>query len=787
MEISKNISSIILVLLVSLLYGYKSPSGVSENNAFPSNTDINSIGAVGQDMTTNEDFSCTISFYKNRYIKGEPVLVKVKLTNHTDNDVTVRDCAQHYPFYSFEINDPAWRPMKLKKELETSFTKLNPEFKIIKPDKSYEVEINLSDWYDFSQAGRYTIKAKWCCFMKRAPYERNSNITEIVIKPREQESWFDPNKMPIEPIWSGVPDDWTKNILRAKFMTYLKTKMESDFNNVTSSIKDDGIHLAYNTRKYDVNRPASKSGVKMITRTETGPEPDGLILDIWLTEQMGQLRRPQLLDRTYWKLYATELYLPEMKLYIEANINYGADVEKNTLTKYKDPAGWMDDITGIKASSDAVSNESSLPDYVKEVLQVFPELEVMQCDEKTSMKIDGREGYRLVLRQSWKDYTAALQQSLPQSLLALNPPGQAAQDNLENAMNLSVSIDENLGNPENTMKYSHIDLVVFKNENNLPDNIIEKIPWLKLRQEYFVKPVYIGKGHGFDWFVNTTISFQEVLRKSLNLEGGEDRLGLLTDALFSQNTYTITYATPLLSEYGDKAVTYIETAVLTNIKKDPWYAILALHTIPSQKCTELIKNYYYSDNNRIRSAAAYSLIYEPFKEQAKDEYFDMLAKQKYIREIGKVCIEFKWKDALPIFEDICNNPKSLHNYYTAFIEKRSIEGRDVPAELIKAQETLKYTAFPNEENNVNPIAEAKRIILESTDREAAVAIALNLINFSTKAPNETINQVRNFGLDILETLPKAEKTKLYNALEESLEAEQDRNLLQKFREMLNSE
>ena len=750
MKIFKSDTTIILISLISLFCGYKSQSSTSENKAFPTNIDVNSIGTVGLDTTTNDDFSCTISFNKNRYIKGEPVIVKVKLTNHMDNDVTIRDCAQHYPFYSFVISDPAWRQINLKKKLETSFEKLDPEFKIIKPNQSYDVEISLSDWYDFSQIGRYSIKAKWCCFMKRAPYERNSTISEIVITPREQKEWFDPNKIPIEPIWSGVPVNWSENILRQKLTTYLRKKMEHDFNDITTSTKDGGIHLAYHTKEYHIERPSDKSleadvnryKAETVPRTETGPQSDGLILDIWLNEQVGQLERPQLLDRTYWKLYAAELYLPEMKLYIEANINYGADVDKNTLTKYRDLARWMDNIAGIKTDS----NKSNLPDYAIEVLRVFPEWEVMQCDEKPSLKIDGHEGYRLVLRQSWNEYMALFQ----------SERGPSDDDS------------------RFVTKFNHIDLVLFKNENTIPNNIIEKIPWLGLKQERFVKPVYIGKGYGFNWFVNTAISFQENLRKGLKLEGGEDRLNLLTEALFiKDDPWTIDSVTNLLSEFGDKAVESIEQAVQLHNSKDSWSAIIALKTIQSEKSAELLKKYYYSKDSEISNAASYSLIFKPFKEQAKKEYFDMLSKQKYIREIGKACEEFNWKDALPIFEDICSKPKRWSNYYIALIRKRSLEGRPVPEELINAQEIIRFSAFSTDEKDMKAVTEAKQKILKSTD------------NFNTKTTDAIVNKVSNIGWDIFETLPKAEKTKLYNILEKSLDSDHDRKYLKKFKEILN--
>lgn len=770
MKISKNPISIILVLLVLLLYGQKSHSGAAENKAMPSSTDVNSSGAAFWDPTTNEDFSCTVSFSKNRYIKGEPVLVKVRLTNHMNDDVTVRDCVQHYPFYSFEISDPAWRQIKLKKKLETSFAELDTEFKIIKPNQSYNVEIGLSDWYDFSQIGRYSIKAKWCCFMKRTPYERNSVITDIVIVPREPKEWFDLNKIPVEPIWSGVPDEWSENILREKLTAYLRTKMEQDFNDVTTSTKNGGIHLAYHTKEYHFEAPSDKSleadvkpyKAEMVPRNETGPQSDGLILDIWLNEQVGQLVRPQLLDRTYWKLYLTELYLPELKLYLDANINYGADINKDVLARYMDIADWMDDIAGTKERTNADSNGLSLPDYAQDVLRVFskwqPTWEIIQCDETPTLKINGYDGYRLVVRQSWKE-------------------------NLTGVSNLAITND-----PNAYYHLNHIDLVLIKNEDALPDNSIEKIPWLALEQEYFVKPVYMGKGKGFDWFANTTIYSQEYLRKGLNLEGGEDRLNLLMEGLYIEDKGGMTSnSVPLLLPgFGDKAVEAIERVVQTHNDKGSSRAIRALCEIQSQKSTELIKRYYYSENSSIRNAAVSCLIHKPLRKQAKQEYFDLLAKQGYINLIGNTCIDFEWKDALPILEDICSKPKAWGNYYSAYLLKRKFEGNPVPEGLIKARDTIINTMLSTQDNAENAskaIAKANQTFIESPDKEAAAAIACSLVIFITKGNN--IIKVRDIGWDILSQLPKPETTKLYKILEGSLDSKEDRDLLQKFHEIIN--
>ena len=139
-----------------------------------------------RDPTTNEDFSCRISISRNQYTVGERVLLKVRLTNHMERDVVIRDCAQHYPFYSFEVIDPTGRQLVLSKKLRPSMAEIKSEWRTINPGRIYDVEIDLDDWYDISQIGRYTIKANWCIRAKQAPYARESNTVNIAVVPREQ-------------------------------------------------------------------------------------------------------------------------------------------------------------------------------------------------------------------------------------------------------------------------------------------------------------------------------------------------------------------------------------------------------------------------------------------------------------------------------------------------------------------------------------------------------------------------------------------------------------------------
>jgi len=141
-----------------------------------------------RDPTTDKDFSCRILMERARsqYVIGKLVVLKVRLTNHMERDVVIRDCAQHYPFFSFEVTDPAGKQLVLGKKLSSSMTGIKPEWRTIKPGRIYDVEIDLADWYDISQVGRYTIKANWCARAKQAPYARESNTVNIAVVPREQ-------------------------------------------------------------------------------------------------------------------------------------------------------------------------------------------------------------------------------------------------------------------------------------------------------------------------------------------------------------------------------------------------------------------------------------------------------------------------------------------------------------------------------------------------------------------------------------------------------------------------
>ena len=120
------------------------------------------------------------------------------------------------------------------------------------------------------------------------------------------------------------------------------------------------------------------------------------------------------------------------------------------------------------------------PVWANAVAKVLPDWKIIQCDQIPTVQLDTGKAYRLVLQKSRKEYLDMPQQA---------PSNPADYDKYKFVL-----------------RYSHIDLVILpENIKGVSSQIKEMIPWLELEQEQFVKPVYMGKGLGFEWFVNTTL------------------------------------------------------------------------------------------------------------------------------------------------------------------------------------------------------------------------------------------------------------------------------------------
>ncbi len=151
------------------------------------------------------------------------------------------------------------------------------------------------------------------------------------------------------PSWIGLPEGWDRDKAWKEITSYLENNIkrdlpESNISYFNDDIKHGPVEISYHTQKYQVESPVSKARIDTEKQTETGPQPDGLIIRIYLTENIEQMVRPQTLDKTFWKVDFLKIYLPELKLFLMANISYGNQTDQTLLSKYRNLNGIMANI-----------------------------------------------------------------------------------------------------------------------------------------------------------------------------------------------------------------------------------------------------------------------------------------------------------------------------------------------------------------------------------------------------------------------------------------------------------
>ena len=370
----------------------------------------------------------------------------------------------------------------------------------------------------------------------------------------------------------------------------------------------------------------------------------------------------------------------------------------------------------------------------KDILGVFPEWEIVKCDTTPSVTVADCQGYRILLRHGHKLYQAEQQQRETQRS------------------------EEELKKLKYVMKYSHIEVVLFPKSMAIVGNIKSQIQWEDLEQEYFTKAVYLGKAKDYIWFGRMAIFRQEQLREKLGIKGGEDRLKLAAEGLGVKDdgNMTANSCTGILQRNGKRSIPYIEAAIKANTDKEPWHSVVALGYIQHKRSTEILKTLYASPNNKLSRAAAYVLVYMPYRKSAQAEYFDMLGKQVYVKHAAHACTEFGWKDAMPLLQSIYEKPSRWRHLRYAFEAMRKLQKKEaIPKELLAAEEVLKTADYRIKPPELAVTKEAMDVIINAKDKEAASVVAISLALARSKGGIPKVNQI---GRTIIKQLP-AETTK----------------------------
>ncbi len=340
----------------------------------------------------------------------------------------------------------------------------------------------------------------------------------------------------------------------------------------------------------------------------------------------------------------------------------------------------------------------------------------------------GGRGYRVVLRRDWKEY--------------IGPITQQVQAKHEEKDLVSKHEDWEFALFPGPLKLSS-------------EELMKMVKWRESDSPYYTRDIWLGNGHGYEWFTRGTLFGQEQARDNLNLKGGQDRIQLAIDGFEVKDPGTNTANSCLYvpAKFGDKAIPYIRKAVQERQSSEgEWRVILSLAFIQTDAATDYLLELYNSDDSELRRAAEYALIHKPFRKAAKEAYLDMLKRQSSYDGACQASVEFQWVEAIPILKNMIAKPPNLYSLPTLITSRRALEGKPIKKELLDSLDTLRKSGWIDRPPELNQqLVDARKLLIETDDAEAANMIAFALAVATSKGGATPQNEA---GLAVLKQRPR---------------------------------
>ncbi|MCA9265785.1 MAG: hypothetical protein KDA60_18110 [Planctomycetales bacterium] len=388
---------------------------------------------------------------------------------------------------------------------------------------------------------------------------------------------------------------------------------------------------------------------------------------------------------------------------------------------------------------------------------------VHHCDRQPSVRIDKYAGYRVTLRQTWREYT-----DVPQQKAEVQPAGP--------------------------FKLRHADwqFVLFPDESGKAgltaatrDRLMAHITWDESPSRYHNRSVFMGRGLGYLWFSRATLFDQEWVRSNFDLQGGDDRIPLLTDGLTidDEGAMTSNSCQHALAKYGDEALPYIRAAIDRAGNEKCWRVIGSLAFIRTTHATEMLLELYDRPDKELHQAAVYALVHQPYRADAKRAYVDMIRNAERVDRVASACaaaVTFQWTEALPILETRISQPRSVRELRFTVAAQRALRAEPVPPGFDEAERAIWRLSGSDPAPDVVAASEkAKQFLVQSSDEQLANLVTLSLLDFTTKGQDEPVREYGRqilrerprettvqFLRDLLRRLPDAEQETVRRALEE---------------------
>jgi hypothetical protein len=207
------------------------------------------------------------------------------------------------------------------------------------------------------------------------------------------------------------------------------------------------------------------------------------------------------------------------------------------------------------------------------------------------------------------------------------------------------------------------------------------------------------------------------------------------------------------AKFGDQALPYVERTIEEAREGDDlWRVIGSLAFLQTDRSTDLHLKLFDSQDDKIQRAAQYALIHKPFRKAARQAYLDMLRRQSSVDEACRACVEFQWKDAVPILREQIASPRNLRALESMVRARRKLEDKPIPQEVLDAEQTLyRLTARDRDPELEKKIESARRFLIQTDDAEAANLAALSLATRTMKGGARLRNEA---GIEILRSRPR---------------------------------
>jgi len=273
---------------------------------------------------------------------------------------------------------------------------------------------------------------------------------------------------------------------------------------------------------------------------------------------------------------------------------------------------------------------------------------------------------------------------------------------------------------------------------------------------------FVGRDSRFAWYLYAPIQDWVRVQKKLSLGGGDSVLAGLIRGLGVKDRHGTTALGChwLLGDVGPAAIGALERVIATKHPRRH-KAIRAVGRHRSGAMTAWLMRLTTAPDKEV-SGAARAVLLHPARKEARALYVKWLdegaGKRWVYRELG-ACSEADARAAAPILTRILASPHRISEYRQAFELSRRWAGRPIAAPLLEAAETIVRAghSMGSRKPNQVKLAAGAKVLVDSTDDEAAAVIGLSLALYVSKG---NYVATRRTGMEILRKLRGGQGAKL---------------------------